>query len=249
MKKSICALLCLSLFLHHCSSTRHLYPLSEQNSEEVNTDAESGDITIVLGGSQEEIEAEVMQLDTDSLYFIYEENGRAYTIPTGLVREIEVKNKITGLLIGLGMGLIIGLIPYMAISSDENETGKDEALAQIGAFMVASIMIISGGVAGYLIGFKHYYDIHDPSYWSEFRKVETLIDRGQKKRAEEILDKIIDESGDEHYITTALFCKMKYELQDPINMYEIIQSAYPHHIYAMLAERLLAEEYGIRPVR
>lgn len=245
MKRTICILLILSLLFCGCSST--LYPLTKQGYDEVNTKSESRDITIVLGGSEEEIEAENIRLDVDSLYWMYTESGKESSIPTNMVSEIVLTNRLVGLLIGL----CVGLIPLTAVALDEkdaDESSKEHGLAQLLLGLSSVILAIGTTLAGYFIGVDHSYAVQDPAQWSDFKNVEGYVDLDWEEKALEILNRIIEESEDDRYITTALFLKMKYELEDHIAVYEELKSRYPDHIYTTLAERLLVEEYGIRPV-
>jgi len=245
MKKFISLLLIFSLLFCSCSST--LYPLTDQGCAEVNDQAEGKGGTIVLRITEEEIEAESIRLQQDSLYWTVEADEmpgyfrQQIPIPVDMISEINITSHLNGLLVWGG----VGMIPYFIVATTKpGDQEKGYAFAVLTALVFTTL-----GIIGYVNGIDHHYLVTDPKQWSELNLAALLIGEGQKDRALEILDRTINESGDATMITTALFIKMQNELADPVTVYEALKAGYPDHIYTLLAERVLYEKYGIRPVK
>jgi len=232
-----------------CSCSSTLYPLTDRGCAEINDKAADRDGTIVLRITGEEIEAESIRLQQDSLYWtLAAEEMPGYRrqqapIPVELISEIKISNRVTGLLVWGGAGAL-----PLIILLGSNPEGHDEEMARGFGLMLTTILFATLGIIGYVNGIDDHYLITDPNQWPEFGAVGKAVLTGRKDRIGVELDKIINSSQDENLVTTALFLKMQYELGEPVALYEELKSRYPGHIYARLAERLLREEYGIRPV-
>jgi hypothetical protein len=232
-----------------CSCSSTLYPLTDRGCTEINEKAADKGGTIVLRITEEEIEAETIRLQQDSLYWtLATEEMPGYRrqqapIPVEMIGEIKISNHFTGLLVWGG----VGFIPLFIVLLGQPEN-QDEKMARGFGIMLTTILFATLGIIGYVNGIDDHYLITDPNQWPEFGAVGKAVLAGRKDRIGVELDKIINSSQDENLVTTALFLKMQYELGDPVVLYEELKSRYPGHIYARLAERLLREEYGIRPV-
>ena len=248
MKRLICIMLILSLLLCSCSST--LYPLTAQGCAKINAKAENLESTIILSISEAEIESEKILLELDSLYWTDAEDSAQVPIATNLISEIQVTNRMTGLLVGLGGGLL-ALTLLLSDKQDENSemTSREYQLGKGFGVLLLGIATVTAAIIGYYKGIDHNYIIDDPDQWSDFRMIEKLVATGNDERATVILDELINKSDEDRFITLALYLKMEYELSDPVAVYEELKSRFPDHIYTILAERLLQEEYGIKPVK
>ena len=248
MERLTCITLILSLLLCNCSST--LYPLTDRGCAEINDLTENRGGTIALKITGEEIEAEHIQLKQDSLYWTAEaEEMPGYRrqqapIPVDMISEIKISNRLTGLLVWGGVGSIPLFI--LLLGQPENQ---DEKMARGFDILLTTGLLATLGIIGYVNGIDDHYLITDPNQWPQLNLAAQVVDTGQNDRVLAILDKTINTSGDITLITTALFKKMQYELVDPVTVYETLKASYSDHIYTQLAERMLKEKYGIRPLK
>ena len=249
MKKPICILLIISVLLSGCSST--LYPLTQRGCTEINQKAEGNPAIIIFRYTQAEIRAEGIRLEPDSLYWLDEYSDISQVpISTDLISKINVRDRMAGMMIGAG----VGLVPLVFLALDERDENSeisdiDYDKAKGFGLILSGCVAVTLGIVGYFRGLSHFYNIEEPGLWHELRNIEPLVGTGRYEEALEILDRTINDSSQVDLVTTALYLKMKYELEDPAKIYEELFIKYPDHINTYLAERLLIEEYGYQPVK
>lgn len=250
MKKSFCILLIISVLLSSCSSI--MYPLTRERCNEINQKADGNRAVVTLRYSAEEIRADRIQLDPDTLYWQNDDySDMSFApVPVDMISEIDVRNRVAGMLLGAG----VGLVPFISLALSEQDadselSGKEYEMAKGFGLVLTGCVAVTLGIVGYYRGLSHYYSIEEPGLWQELRNIEALMGTGRYEEALEILDRTINESPQADLVTTALYLKMKYELEDPTKVYEELYLKYPNHINTYLAERLLIEEFGYQPVK
>jgi hypothetical protein len=244
MIRFICLLLIFSILFFSCSTTIH--NLTAKDCDRINEKTNDEEVELTLYGSEEEIEAEKLHIETDSLSFVDNEMSALWSLPTRQVEQITYADHLDGLYWGLGIGAALLVFAALVGGKEENNEahyGGKELFEGIGKGISVLILVsaITLPLGLFIRGTDYSFIIGDEAEWKDFKSVRNLIFFGGEEKACEVLNKIIDESSDESQITTALYLKIKFELADQQAIYDRLNKEYPGSIHTMLAKKLLID--------